>query len=490
MHPSVNDLASLERKQRELSRRWFLSQCGVGLGAGAAAELLGRTRQPLRAAEPAEANLLSGTTSRQPHFPGRAKAVIHLFMCGAPSQLELFDKKPALARLEGKPLPPSVIGDQRYAFIQPDAAVLGPQFKFARHGQSGAEISEMMPHLAKVADQISFIKSMHTDQFNHAPAQLFLNSGFSQPGRPSFGSWTIYGLGAESQELPAFVVMSTGAGLSGGSALWSSGFLPTLYSGVPLRSQGEPILNVGNPPGIDNRLQSETFALINQLNQQRLQQVRDPEIATRIASFEMAARLQVSAPELMDLSQETQATLDAYGCEANKPSFARSCLLARRMVERGVRFINIFHSGWDAHSDVVGNVKKNSKTTDQGSAALIQDLAQRGMLDETLVIWGGEFGRTPMVESNAALGRKLGRDHHPQAFTMWMAGGGIKPGISLGETDEFGFHITRDPVHVHDLQATWMHCLGFDHERLTYQHAGRDFRLTDVHGKVIKELLA
>ena len=466
------------------ARRWFLSQCGVGLGAAAFSELLhgGRVR-----GSDLDGNPLA---PRQPHFPAKAKAVIHLFMCGAPSQLELFDEKPMLTKLQGKPLPKSIIGDQRYAFIQPSAAVLGPQYQFSRHGDSGAMISEAMPHLAKVADQLCFIKSMHTDQFNHAPAQLFLNSGFSQPGRPSFGSWAIYGLGAETRELPAFVVMSTGAGLSGGTALWSSGFLPTFYSGVQFRSQGDPILNVNSPPGISDAAQQDTYQLIGDLNRKRLEVLGDPEIASRIASFEMAARLQTSAPELMDLRQETKATLALYGCEPEKPSFARSCLLARRMVERGVRFINIFHSGWDAHSDVTGNIKKNCQTTDQATAALVTDLAQRGMLDETLVIWGGEFGRTPMVETNPALGRSLGRDHHPQAFTMWLAGGGTKPGMTLGATDEFGFHITESPVHVHDLQATLLHCLGFHHERLTYHHAGRDFRLTDVHGRVVEEVLA
>ncbi len=468
------------------ARRWFLSQCGVGLGATALAELLGADMPVATAAD----SRSSPMAAKPPHFPGRAKAVIHLFMCGAPSQLELFDNKPLLSELEGKPLPKSVIGGQRYAFIQPDAAVLGPQVKFARHGESDAEISEAMPHLAEIADQVCFIKSMHTDQFNHAPAQLFLNSGFSQPGRPSFGSWVIYGLGAETRDLPAYVVMSTGAGLSGGAALWSSGFLPTVYTGVQFRSQGDPILNVNSPAGITPQMQRETYDLIRDLNRKRLAIVGDPEIETRIASFEMAARLQTSAPELMDLRQESQATLDLYGCDPEKPSFARACLLARRMVERGVRFINIFHSGWDAHSDVVGNIKKNCGVTDQASAALVTDLSQRGLLDQTLVVWGGEFGRTPMVETNPALGRSLGRDHHPQAFTMWLAGGGIRPGMTLGKTDDFGFHIVESPVHVHDLQATLLDCLGFDHERLTFHHAGRDFRLTDVHGKVITDILA
>ncbi len=469
----------------QAARRWFLSQCGMGLGSVALAQLLGGDA---RAEAPAPSNPL--LMPRQPHFPGKAKAVIHLFMAGAPSQLELFDEKPLLKELEGKPLPASVIGDQRYAFIQPSAAVLGPQRSFARHGESGALISDALPYLAKIADKVCFIKSMHTDQFNHAPAQLLLNSGFAQPGRPSFGSWIIYGLGSETRDLPAFVVMSTGDGLSGGAALWSSGFLPTTTTGVQFRSQGDPILNVNTPAGIPAQVQQDTYQLLKELNQQRLEVVGDPEIATRIASFEMAARLQTSAPELMDLTQESQATLELYGCDPDQPSFARACLLARRMVERGVRFINIFHSGWDAHSDVAGNIRRNCQVTDQASAALVSDLAARGMLDETLVIWGGEFGRTPMVESNPALGRSLGRDHHPQAFTTWMAGGGIKPGISLGATDEFGFHIVESPVHVYDLQATWLHCLGFDHERLTFHHAGRDFRLTDVHGQVVEQVLA
>jgi hypothetical protein len=404
--------------------------------------------------------------------------------------LELFDSKPELAKLEGKPLPPSVIGGQRYAFIRPDAAVLGPRFKFARHGQSGTEISEVLPHLGKIVDDICLVRSVRTDQFNHAPAQIFFNTGFSQPGRPSLGSWVIYGLGSESQNLPAFVVMSTGGGLSGGAALWSSGFLPTVHTGVRLRNQGPPILNVDNPNGIDTRLQRDTLDLVAELNQKRLGTVGDPEIATRIASYEMAFRLQTSAPELMDLRGESPETLKMYGCDPAKPSFARACLLARRMIERGVRFVNLYHEGWDAHSDVVGNVKSNAATTDQASAALVLDLKQRGLLDDTLVVWGGEFGRTPMVESNPALGRSQGRDHHPQAYSMWMAGGGIRSGMSYGATDDLGFHVVENPVHVHDLQATILHCLGFDHERLTYHHAGRDFRLTDVHGQVVRNILA
>jgi uncharacterized protein (DUF1501 family) len=475
-------------KAAAVARRHFFRECGIGVGKIALAGLLTDALTGKTFGSPGDGP--NPLVPRSPHFAPKAKRVIHLFMAGAPSQLDLFDPKPELTRLEGKPLPPSVIGGQRYAFIRPDAAVLGPRFKFARYGESGAQLSEMLPHLAKVVDDICFIKSVQTDQFNHAPAQIFFNTGFSQPGRPSLGSWVIYGLGSESQDLPAFVVMSTGSGISGGSANWSSGFLPTIYTGVRLRNQGDPILNVSSPPGVDARLQRDSIDLVGSLNRRRLEVVGDPEIATRIASYEMAFRLQTSAPELMDLKSENKATLEMYGADADKPSFARACLLARRMIERGVRFVNIYHEGWDAHTDVTGNLKTNCGATDQASAALIVDLKQRGLLDDTLVIWGGEFGRTPMVETNAALGRSLGRDHHPQAFTMWLAGGGIKSGQTYGSTDDLGFHIATDPVHVHDLQATILHLLGFDHEKLTFHQAGRDFRLTDVHGKVVKGILA
>ena len=465
------------------TRRHFLQDCGVGLGKIALAGLLTESLQ-------AKASTAGAFAPKTSHFPGTAKRVIHLFMAGAPSQLELFDPKPMLSKLEGKPLPPSVIGDQRYAFIQPDAAVLGPRFPFSQHGESGAVLSDQLPHLAKVVDEICIVKSVHTDQFNHGPAQLFFNTGFGQPGRPSMGSWVNYALGSETEDLPSFVVMQAGGNLSGGAALWSSGFMPTLYTGTTFRSQGDPILNVSNPPGVDATLQQDTFGLVNAMNRKQLSEVGDPEIATRINAYEMAARLQTSAPELMNLKSESKATLDLYGCQPDKPSYARSCLIARRMIERGVRFVNLYLSGWDAHSNVEGSTKKQCGQTDQATAALITDLKQRGLLDDTLVVWGGEFGRTPMVETNPALGRKAGRDHHPQAYTMWMAGGGIRKGYTHGKTDEFGFHIVENPIHVHDLQATILHCLGLDHERLTWHHAGRDFRLTDVFGKVVKELLA
>ncbi|MEQ1861663.1 MAG: DUF1501 domain-containing protein [Chthoniobacteraceae bacterium] len=462
-----------------IARRHFLRDCGIGLGKISLATLL---TDAFAASDP--------LALKRPHFTPKAKRVIHLFMAGAPSHLDLFDFKPELAKLEGKPLPPSVIGGQRYAFIRPDAAVMGPRFKFAKHGQCGAELSEVLPNLARIVDDITLIKSVKTDQFNHAPAQIFFNTGFSQPGRPCLGSWALYGLGAETQDLPAFVVMSTGNGLSGGAALWSSGFLPTVFTGTVFRGKGEPILNVTSPAGVDAKLQRDTLDLVGTLNRQQLATVGDPEIATRLANYEMAFRLQTSAPELMDLRSESQATLDLYGCKPDEPSYARACLLARRMIERGVRFVNIYIEGWDAHTNLVGNHTANCKKTDQASAALVLDLKQRGLLDDTLVIWGGEFGRTPMIETNPALGRSMGRDHHPQAFTMWMAGGGIRGGVTHGATDEMGFHIVQNPVHVHDVQATILHCLGFDHERLTYHYAGRDFRLTDVHGHVVKEILA
>lgn len=474
-----------------IARRYFLQQCGYGLGRAALASLLpmGLAGVGNASAHAADKSKIPGLAGL-PHFAPRAKRIIHLFMAGAPSHLELFDYKPKLFELAGKPLPPEVIRGQRYAFIRSDSAVLEPQFAFQQATDAGMQISDALPHLRKVADQLCFVRSMHTDQFNHAPAQIFFNSGFAQPGRPSMGSWLVYGLGCETQELPAFVVMSTGAGISGGAANWSSGFLPTRFAGTRLRSGNEPILNVNNPAGVTEELQRDSIAAIESLNRKRLSTVGDPEISSRIAAYEMAFRLQATAPELMQLTGETQETLDLYGCDPAKPSFARGCLLARRMIERGVRMVTLYNEGWDAHSDVKGNHTKNCQSTDQACAGLIQDLDRRGLLEDTLVVWGGEFGRTPMVESNPTLGRKLGRDHHPQAFTVWMAGGGAKPGVAWGQTDELGFHVVDKPVHIHDLQATILHLMGIDHERLTYFHQGREFRLTDIHGQVVSELIA
>lgn len=473
----------------DITRRHFFRDCGIGVGKIALAGLLAESL-PGGAAAAAIDPRRSPLAAKPAHYPATAKAVIQLFMAGAPSQLDMFDHKPKLAQIEGKPIPPEVIGGQRYAFIRPDAAVLGPQYRFAKHGESGAEISEVLPHLAKVVDDIAIVKSCRTDQFNHAPAQIFMNCGFAQPGRPSIGSWVTYGIGSESRDLPAFIVMSTGSGISGGSANWSSGFLPSVYTGTRFRNAGSPILNVDSPDGADMRLAADTLDLVSSLNRRRLGRDGDPEIATRIASYEMAHRLQTSAPELMSLADESPETLALYGCKPEEASFARACLIARRLVERGVRFITIYHEGWDGHSNVAGNVKSNCEKTDQGTAALIMDLKRRGMLDSTLVVWGGEFGRTPMVEASAVLNRSKGRDHHPNAFTMWLAGGGIRGGVTYGETDELGFHVARDEVHVHDLQATILHCLGLDHERLTYRYQGRDFRLTDVHGHVVKGILS
>src|SRR5436190_14645306 len=436
------------RDPRLVTRRWFFQQCGVGLGAIALGELFGRAG--MAATLPAGLNPLA---PKKPPFPAKAKRVIYLFMAGAPSQLELFDYKPTLAKYNGKPLPPEIVKGQKYAFIKPDAALYATEFKFARHGQCGAEISEALPHLAEVVDDIAIVKSMHTDAFNHAPGQVLMQTGSSQFGRPCMGSWVLYGLGSEAQNLPGFVVLNSAGGLSGGSALYGSGFLPTIYQGVPFRKTGDPVLFLSNPAGITGKMQRRTLDLIKELNEKHLGAVDDPEIATRINSFEMAYRMQSSAPELIDVSKETPETLKMYGAEPGKPSFAMNCLLARRLIERGVRFVQLFHEGWDHHSEVHKGVKDQAGLTNQASAALIKDLKQRGLLEDTLVLWGGEFGRTPMVESNPDAGRKLGRDHHPQSFTFWLAGGGIKPGITWGETDEFGFHVTKDRVHVHDLPA-------------------------------------
>ena len=398
----------------------------------------------------------------------------------------MFDHKPELARLDGTLPPADLLKGYRAAFINPNSKLLGPKFRFARHGQSGAELSELLPHLAGVADEIAIVKSMTTDAFNHAPAQILMSTGSTQFGRPSLGSWATYGLGSESQDLPGFVVFSTGKkGPSGGNSNWGSGFLPTVHQGVQFRNSGDPVLYLSNPPGIDSQVQRDSLDTLGRLNRVRLDAVGDPEIATRISSFEMAFRMQSVAPEVMDIGREPRHVLAMYGAEPGKPSFANTCVLARRLVERGVRFVEIFHEAWDQHGNLVNDLKANCHDTDQACAALIMDLKQRGLLDDTLVIWGGEFGRTPMVQ-----GGNDGRDHHPNAFTMWLAGGGIKAGVTLGETDDLGFQAVKDKVHVHDLQATILHLLGFDHTRLTYRFQGRDFRLTDVAGEVVKGLLA
>ena len=471
------------------TRRQFFDTCGIGLGKIALASLAtGGGLRGLRAGE----NAGTPFAPRVTHYGSKVKRVIYLFMAGAPSQLELFDNKPKLRELDGRPIPPSVIKGQRYAFIQPDAAVLAPRFPFQKYGKSGAELSDRLPHLAGVVDDIAIVKSVHTDQFNHSPAQIFLNTGSPIPGRPAMGSWLSYGIGSDSSDLPSFVVLKSGGNLSGGAAMWSSGFLPTSHAGVPFRESGDPVLNISNPKGYDNQAQRDSLDLIRRMNQRQLERVGDPEIQTRIDAYEMAYRMQSAAPELMDFKNESANTLELYGARPGdgKAAFANNCLLARRLVERGVRFVQVYHSGWDHHSQVENGVTRQAEQTDRASAALIRDLKMRGLLDDTLVVWGGEFGRTPMVEASAALGRSQGRDHHPQAFTMWFAGGGIKPGITIGATDELGFNVVEDKVHVHDVQATILHLLGLDHERLTFRYQGRDYRLTDVFGHRIEKLLA
>ena len=468
-----------------VTRRWFLKDCAVGLGTIALHALLGDHAALAQGTSPATSPA-GPLAPRRPHFRPKALNVIYLFMAGGPSHLELFDNKPTLGRYNGTLPPPELLQGYRAAFIRPGATFLGPKFRFARHGRCGMELSELLPHLATCADDIAVLKSMVTDAFNHAPAQVFMNTGTQQFGRPSFGAWTIYGLGSESRDLPGFVVFSSGKkGPSGGSSNWGSAFLPTTYNGVLFRSGAEPVLYLSNPAGIDRQVQRDSLDALQALNTRRLGVIGDPEIATRISAFEMAYRMQASAPELMDIAREPRHILEMYGAEPGRPSFANNCLLARRLVERGVRFVQLFHESWDQHGALVRDLRKNCQDTDRPCAALIKDLKRRGLLDSTLVIWGGEFGRTPMVQ-----GGDDGRDHHPNCFSMWLAGGGVKPGLTLGESDDFGFNATTDRVHVHDLHATLLHLLGFDHTRLTYRYQGRDFRLTDVHGRVVEKLLA
>ena len=470
-----------DERRRFLTRRWFFRDCGVGLGSIALQSLLGGARA---ATPPGSADSLA---PRRPHYEPRAKRVIFLFMAGAPSHLELFDHKPQLAKFNGQLPPAELVKGYRAAFINPNSKLLGPKFKFVKAGRCGAEISELLPHTGKIVDDITIIRSMQTDAFNHAPAQIFMNTGSQQFGRPSFGAWTVYGLGSESRDLPAYVVLQSGdKGTSGGSSNWGSGFLPTVYAGVPFRSSGDPILYLKNPAGVDREMQRDTLDSIRRLNEQRLGVIGDPEIASRINAFEMAFRMQSSAPELIDLSKEPKDVLEKYGAEPGKSSFANNCLLARRLVERGVRFVQLFHEAWDHHGGLVGGLKRQGELTDKPSAALVSDLKERGLLKDTIVIWGGEFGRTPMVQG----GGDDGRDHHPNAFTMWIAGGGFKAGCAHGASDDLGFNAVVDKVHVHDLHATLLHALGFDHTKLTHRFQGRDFRLTDVHGEIQRALLA
>ena len=473
------------------SRREFLQHCTGGLGSIALWHLLaleGRTAGANR--QVPGSNPLQ---VRAPHFVPRAKNVIFLFMEGGPSQLDLFDPKPEMKKWEGQALPPSMTKDLNLAFIKPTAKIWTSPRSFKAQGNSGIEISDLLPHLGSCVDDICLIRSMYTEQINHHPGQLMMNCGSGLVGRPSMGAWTTYGLGSASQNLPGFVVLSSGGGgTSAGAGNWSSGFLPSSYQGVPFRNTGDPVLYLSNPPGVSQEDQRAKLDTLRDLNARHYESTGDIEIASRIASYELAFRMQAAAPELLDFSKESASTLELYGVhqELTKP-FAINCLLARRMVERGVRFVQLFHKGWDDHSNLNKNLKKNCDITDRPTAALLKDLKQRGLLEDTLVIWGGEFGRTPMVE-NRMPGQQdsLGRDHHRLAFSMWLAGGGIKGGQVVGKSDDLGFNVIEGQVHVHDLHATILHCLGLDHKRLTFRHQGRDFRLTDVAGEVVQTLLA
>src|SRR5271165_1230464 len=467
------------------SRRLFLRDCAGGLGAIALGDLLARDGYAADVRSDPLAPKLA-------QFAPKAKNVIFLFQEGAPSQLDLFDPKPELEKWHGKPLPESMTSQLKLAFIKPNAAVLASPRVFTPAGQSGAEFSDFIPHIASCADDICVVRSMYTEAFNHHPGQLLLMSGSTQIGRPTLGAWVLYGLGSESQDLPGFVVLSSGVGTSGGESNFSSGFLPSTYQGVQFRTGADPIVYLSNPAGITRETQRGLLDAVRDLNQQRMLSTGDTEIASRVASYELAFRMQMAAPELLDFSKESPATLEMYGIDkpVTRP-YATNCLLARRMVERGVRFVMLMHASWDQHTNLNRDLKKNCDMTDQPAAALIKDLKQRGLLDTTLVIWGGEFGRTPMVEIRKVSDPdNAGRDHHPLAYTMWLAGGGIKGGQVVGKTDDLGFNIIEDKVHIHDLQATVLNTLGFDHTRLTYRYMGRDFRLTDVSGNVVKKLLA
>ena len=475
-----------------VTRRHFFSRCAMGLGGIALASLLSENRL-LGAASGGSPNPMA---PRLPHFRPRVKNIIYLFMAGGPSQLELFDYKPKLVELNGQPIPQSFIEGKRFAFMGSSHGtnLLGTRRQFRQRGQSGAWVSELFPHTATIVDEIALVRSCATDLFNHAPAKLFMNTGSGQFGRPSMGAWVTYGIGSECDNLPGFVVLLSGPrGPRGGAVNWGSGFLPTSFQGVPFRSGTEPILDLSSPPNVSAERQRRTIDAIRDLNLKRAVETGDPEINTRIAAYEMACRMQVSAPELIDLSGESQTTLELYGVEPGKPSFARNCLLARRLVERGVRFVQLYHTNWDSHGgpgeNLQSDFEKVCRDVDQGQAALVKDLKARGLLDDTLVIWGGEFGRTAYSQGEIRKDN-FGRDHHPRCFSLWMAGGGIKPGLVLGATDDFGYNVVEDPVNVHDFHATLLHLLGIDHKQLTYRFEGRDYRLTDIHGELVGKLLA
>ncbi len=485
-------MTSREDWQLDWTRRELLGRTAAGLGSAALKSLLAGTAAY---AAPSEASPLASAH----HMPPRAKRVIYLFQNGAPTHVDLFDYKPKLGELHGQPLPASYAQGKRFSTMTGDAQgklILAPVEPFRQRGESGAWVSDFLPHIATVSDELCYVKGLHTDAINHAPAISFLLSGSQLPGRPTMGAWLNYGLGHESENLPAFVVMtSVSKGTTCGQIFydfyWGSGFLPSQHQGVRFRAGGDPVLNVFNPPGIDRPMRQAWLQDLARINQLHWSEFHDPEIATRTAQYEMAFRMQASVPELTDISDESAATLAMYGPQVHEPgSYARHCLLARRLVEKGVRFVQVMHAGWDQHNSITTELYTQCRDTDQPSAALIRDLRQRGLLEDTLVVWGGEFGRTPFIQGDFSNRPKWGRDHHPYGFTVWMAGGGVRPGLSYGGTDELGFNAVEHPVHVHDFQATLLHLLGIDHERLTYRFQGRQFRLTDVHGKVVTDLLA
>jgi hypothetical protein len=460
------------------TRRHFFERCGLGLGKLGLLSLIGDNKV---------------FAARQSDFPPTAKSVIYLFMAGAPSQLELYDFKPALQKFDSQPVPDSLVAGKRFAFMdtfsKEKPKLLGTRRAFKQHGQSGAWISELLPHIAGITDEITFLKGVSAENFNHGPAKCFINTGSTRFGRPSMGSWLTYGIGSESTDLPGFVVLQSGPrGPRGGAALWSSGFLPSAFQGVPFRSGGDPILDLSRPKGVSADVQLETIQTIRDMNLSELAQSGDSEISTRISSYEMAYKMQSSGPELVDFAKESKETIEMYGAEPGKASYANNCLLARRLVERGVRFVQLYHTDWDHHTDLGQPLEQVTREIDQPTAALIRDLKQRGLLENTLVVWGGEFGRTPMGEVRES--GKAGRNHHIDAYTLWMAGGGVKPGRTIGETDELGFSPTGDRMDIHDLHATMLRMLGIDHTKLTYKFQGRNFRLTDVAGQVIQKLLA
>jgi hypothetical protein len=482
---------------RNITRRHFLAECSLGLGALAFSSLMpacGRSTTPAPSAAGALDNPLR---AKAPQFPGRVRAVIYLHMAGAPSQLELFDYKPELQNLDGQECPPSLLEGKRFAFIRGVPKMLGPQARFSQRGQSGAWVSDYLPHLSTIADELTFLKAVQTDQFNHAPAQLLMHTGSPRLGRPSMGSWVTYGLGSENSNLPGYVVLTSGGNNpDAGKSIWGSGFLPSVYQGVQCRSAGDPVLFIRDPEQVDRALRRASIDAINAINQQSYLESADPETLTRIAQYELAYRMQLEVPEVMDISDEPGSIHQMYGTQPGTGAFANNVLLARKLVERGVRFVQLFDWGWDTHGTSadgaidIGLVNK-CRQVDKAVTALILDLKQRGLLEETLVIWGGEFGRTPMQENREGKTNQFkGRDHHGDAFTIWMAGGGLKRGFSYGETDEIGYSPLSGAVTPHDIQATILYLLGFDHEQLTFPYQGRPFRLTDVHGRVIREILA